>query len=156
MAYTPRAMRRASSTILRGALCVALALAACRREERVTRCARCGMAVPASSHWAAGAVTAGGRALSFDTPGCMFRQRAADPSLRDARLWVTPYYARAGVHEDARGLVYAAGSNVRGPMGADLIPLRAFEAATFTRDHRARRVLRFDEVTPEALQALSF
>lgn len=141
---------------MRGAvLAAALALVACRREERASRCARCGMAVPASSHWAAGAVRADGRALSFDTPGCMFRQRAADPSLRDARLWVTPYYARAGVHEDARGLLYAVGSNVRGPMGADLIPLREFEAATFTRDHRARRVLRFDEVTPAALDALA-
>lgn len=131
-----------------------VAASACRREAPATRCARCGMAVPATSHWAAGAVAADGRALSFDTPACMFRHRAGDPSLRDARLWVTPYYARAGVREDARTLRYAAGSDVRGPMGADLIPLREFEVATFTRDHRARRVLTFDEVTPAALDAL--
>lgn len=129
--------------------------AACRHEARSERCARCGMAVPAGSHWAAGAVTADGRALAFDTPACMLRHRAGRPELRDARLWVTPYYARAGVREDARALRYAAGSDVRGPMGADLVPLRDFEVATFTRDHRARRVLRFDELTPAVLDALS-
>lgn len=112
------------------------------------------MVVPTRSHWAAGALTPAGRTVDFDTPACLFRQRALDPALRDARLWVTPYYARAGTREDARTLRYAIGSDLRGPMGADLVPLRETEVATFTRDHRARRVLRFDELSPAVLDAL--
>lgn len=141
-------------TSRRALLLGALALAACRGAPRGDRCARCGMLIPRGSHWAAGAVRADGRRLAFDAPSCLFHTVLRDPSLRGARLWVTPYYAAAGVRADARALRYAVGSDVRGPMGADLIPLRENEIDTFTRDHRPRRALRFDEVTAAALDAL--
>jgi hypothetical protein len=47
------------------------------------------------------------------------------------------------------------GSDVLGPMGHELVPHDSSEEAReFMQDHKGRRVLRFEEVTPELLKAL--
>ena len=55
----------------------------------------------------------------------------------------------------AQTATYVIGSDVLGPMGHELVPHgSAEEAREFLQDHRGRRVLRFDEVTPALLKAL--
>jgi nitrous oxide reductase accessory protein NosL len=72
-----------------------------------------------------------------------------DPSTI-ARAYVTDYYATTLI--DARGATFVAGSDVMGPMGHELVPLRtADEAETFVKDHGGSARLAFDEVSADDL-----
>jgi nitrous oxide reductase accessory protein NosL len=53
--------------------------------------------------------------------------------------------------EDLR---FALGSDVTGPMGADVVPVAPERAAKFTNDHHASRVVELGELTLPVLQAL--
>jgi copper chaperone NosL len=69
------------------------------------------------------------------------------------RVGVTEYYGLTLI--DARQAWYVVGSDVLGPMGHELIPLGTREdAQEFLRDHKGRRILRFDEVDPNLLNGL--
>ena len=58
-------------------------------------------------------------------------------------------------HVDGRTAFYVLGSDVYGPMGKELIPFAGeVEAREFLKDHGARRVLRFNEITPAVLKEL--
>ena len=47
------------------------------------------------------------------------------------------------------------GSDVLGPMGHELVPLATrADAEDFVKDHKGRRILRFDDVTAEVLAQL--
>jgi nitrous oxide reductase accessory protein NosL len=49
---------------------------------------------------------------------------------------------------DGRKAWYVTGSDIRGPMGPELIPFAALkDAETFLHDHHGRSVVRFDEIT---------
>jgi copper chaperone NosL len=68
-------------------------------------------------------------------------------------MGVTGYYG--GERIAAQGAAYVIGSDVLGPMGHELVPHDSSEEAReFMQDHRGRRVLRFEEITPELLKAL--
>ena len=70
-----------------------------------------------------------------------------------AAIGVTEYYGLTRI--DAQAAWYVIGSNVLGPMGHELIPLRTREEAEeFQRDHQGKRLLRFDEVTGSLLLQL--
>ena len=125
---------------------------ACNREER-PRCERCGMFVDAQPRWRAGAVAAGGRAVHFDAPRCLFAWLRSDAARGSEAPWVTEYYAQR--RRPAAFLWYVAGSDVTGPMGPDLIPLDDEAAAQrFREEHRGTRVLRFDAIDAATLDAL--
>ncbi len=65
-----------------------------------------------------------------------------------ARIGVTEYYGLKRL--DARQAWFVIGSDVLGPMGHELIPLASrADAEEFLRDHRGRRILRFEEVQRE-------
>jgi nitrous oxide reductase accessory protein NosL len=66
---------------------------------------------------------------------------------------VTDYYTQKGL--DGRKAFYVTGSDVIGPMGAELIPFgdRA-SAETFARDHSGRGIFPFNELTPEIVNGL--
>lgn len=70
-----------------------------------------------------------------------------------AAIYVTEYYAMTPVA--AETAVYVAGSDVYGPMGAELIPFASRDdAEQFAKDHHGKRVLPFAELTPGLLQTL--
>ena len=129
------------------------ALVACgsTSDER-PRCAQCGMYADDAPQWAASAREPGGATQHFDGPKCLLRHAAAAGAGRDLTLTVTEYYSQTSRRADA--LLYVRGSDLRSPMGADLVPLDGREAAeAFARDHGGD-VLTFGEITPAVLAGL--
>ena len=54
---------------------------------------------------------------------------------------------------DARDVFFVKGSDVNGPMGAELVALETSDKAkVFMKDHRGRRIMKFDEVRMEDLK----
>jgi nitrous oxide reductase accessory protein NosL len=80
----------------------------------------------------------------FDLPRWAPGHRAEDMTA----IAVTEYYGLSRI--PAREAWYVIGSDVTGPMGHELVPLATEEdAKEFLRDHAGKRILRFDEVTPD-------
>jgi len=115
-------------------------------------CPVCGMVVSKYPAWTATVVYKDGHAHHFDGAKDLFKylhevpryargHRAADI----ARIGVTEYYGLKRI--DANQAWYVIGSDVLGPMGHELIPLASrADAEEFLRDHKGRRILRFEEV----------
>jgi len=123
-------------------------------------CPVCGMFVSRYPDWVATVLYQDGQAHHFDGPKDLFKylldldkyapgHRRADI----AAIGVTEYYGLTRI--DAQAAWYVIGSDVVGPMGYELIPLRTREEAEeFQRDHHGKRLLRFDEVTGSLLLQL--
>jgi len=108
-----------------------LSLAACKKEER---CANCGMKLDPSSGWRADLIVSGAP-RSYDTPRCAFTAwRSGAAQASGAR--VQDFYDRAW--KDGAEVRFVVGSDVNGPMGADLVPVDAARATRFTKDHGGR------------------
>jgi len=124
------------------------------------KCAVCGMFVAEFQDFLAEIVLKNGSHLYFDGAKDMFRYyfepEKYDPSRRRtefAALYVTDYYGLNRI--PAEGAFYVAGSDIRGPMGNELIPLfREPDAKTFLKDHRGKSVLRMDQLTIELINGL--
>jgi copper chaperone NosL len=123
-------------------------------------CAVCGMLVARHPEWLAQVVYEDGSQAFFDGPKDLFKyllrpeRYAADKrGVETTAVLVTSYYV--GAATDARQAFYVVGSDVTGPMGAELVPHPTLEAAEeFARDHHGERIVRFDDVTPELLNEL--
>lgn len=124
------------------------------------KCPVCGMFVGKYANWLAVAVYRDGTTVYFDGPKDLFTyyldQGKYDPSRKRtdiAALYVKDYYKLASI--DARRALFVVGSDVLGPMGKELVPMaNKVDAAEFMRDHKGKRVVRFDEVTPALLKSL--
>ena len=122
------------------------------------KCPVCGMFVAKYKNWQAQIHFADGSYAVFDGPKDMFRYlldlKKYDPSKKVsdiANVYATEYYAAQMT--DARKLFYVQGSNVMGPMGAELVPLASeAKAKEFLTDHKGKKVLKFNEVTGEYLK----
>jgi len=123
-------------------------------------CPVCGMVVAKYPDWIAAITWRDGHTHYFDGAKDLFKfffdlPRYAPGHRREAiqSILVTEYYDLRRI--DARQAWYVIGSDVRGPMGHELIPLASqADAEEFMRDHQGRRILRFEQVTralPEAL-----
>jgi len=118
-------------------------------------CPVCGMLVSKYPNWVATIVYKDGHAHHFDGAKDMFKfwfdpaKYAAGHRREDmAALSVTDFYNLQAI--DARKAWYVVGSDVLGPMGHELVPLATKEdAADYLKDHKGRRILRFDQVTKE-------
>jgi hypothetical protein len=100
------------------------------------------MKIDPSSGWRAELTLADG-AKTYDTPRCAltaWRSGAANASA----IRVQDFYDRAW--KDGAEVRFAAGSDVTGPMGPDLVPIDAARAERFIKDHGGR-ALRLDEIT---------
>jgi hypothetical protein len=120
-------------------LFVLFALVACSDAPERPRCAECGMLADQAPRFAAGAKAEDGKTLRFDTPKCLFRylESARGEGARDA--WVTSYYDQRRL--PAERAVYVVGSDLRSPMGDDLVPVADAEAAAqLAGDHGGRPV----------------
>lgn len=66
---------------------------------------------------------------------------------------VTEYYDLIRI--DSKKAYYVLHSDVYGPMGRELVPFKTKAAAEeFMRDHNGKRILQFDEVTPDIVESL--
>jgi len=119
-------------------------LVACGDAER-ERCAECGMFVDLAPRWMAG-YEDGPR---FDTPKCAFRHDLA----RARAGWVTEYYSQT--RRDVDGVRFVVGSDVIGPMGADLVPVGGeSQAERFVEDHGGR-IVEVGEIDDALLRSLN-
>lgn len=66
-------------------------------------------------------------------------------------LGVKEYYSLQTI--DAKSAYFVSGSDVTGPMGAELIPFATQkDAASFMNDHKGKRLLRFSDITAQMLK----
>lgn len=125
--------------------------------KKTDKCQVCGMFVSQYKEWIAQIIFTDGSYAVFDGPKDMFRYNfnpsKYNPSKKQAdirMIYVTEYYSTKLM--DARKLYYVAGSDVAGPMGSELVPLDSEQKAKeFMKDHNGRKILKFSEITAEAL-----
>jgi nitrous oxide reductase accessory protein NosL len=122
------------------------------------KCPVCGMFVARYKNWLSEIIFTDGTYAVFDGPKDMFRyyldvkkynptKKASDIS----NIYITEYYSTELM--DARKVFFVQGSDVNGPMGAELVPLASETAAKdFLKDHKGSRILKFNEVTGEYLK----
>lgn len=118
-------------------------------------CPVCGMFVAKYPHWIASVVYRDGHAHHFDGAKDLFKYLFDLPKWAPGHspddivtIAVTEYYGLSRIA--ARDAWYVIGSDVPGPMGHELVPLAtAAEAQEFLSDHGGKKILRFDEVTPQ-------
>ena len=115
-------------------------------------CPVCGMFVAKYPEWIATVRYRDGHLHHFDGAKDLFKYLHNLPKYAPGHgeadietIAVTDYYDLQRI--DARRAWYVIGSDVRGPMGHELVPLASEEEAReFLADHAGRRILRFDEV----------
>lgn len=106
-------------------------------------------------NWIATIAYPDGSQRFFDGPKDLFRylEKEGETATRGAEIWVTDYYTTKPLK--ARDVFYVSGSDVFGPMGAELIPLASTDLAeSFRTDHGGGEVLAFDEVDADVLRSL--
>lgn len=119
------------------------------------RCPVCGMFVAQYPEWIVTIVLKDGQQVFFDGAKDMFRYYFSLPQGKVARedidsIYVTEYYSAR--YAPADEVLFVLGSDVYGPMGAELIPVRGRQhAETFMKDYSGNRIVLFEEVTPEML-----
>jgi len=119
------------------------------------RCAVCGMFVAKFPNWLAAIASADGTIRYFDGPKDLFRflAKEEEPGDSKADIWVTDYYTTKPLN--AREAFFVAGSDVFGPMGAELVPLATADLAeSFRTDHGGSAVLTFVDVDDVVLRSL--
>ncbi len=126
--------------------------------KKSDKCKVCGMLVAGYPNWVSQIIFSDGTYAFFDGPKDMFRyyfnMAKYNPSKKQAdidAIYVTEYYSAklAG----ARKLFFVLGSDVDGPMGAELVPIESKEKATeFMKDHHGKKILKFDEIKKEDLR----
>ena len=124
------------------------------------KCPVCGMFVAKYPDWTAAAKTKDGVTFYFDGAKDMFthyfnpgRYTPGKQQSDISGLSVKEYYSLKMI--DAKGAFFVSGSDVYGPMGAELVPFASQkEAVSFMNDHKGKRVLRFGDITPQLLKEL--
>ncbi len=124
------------------------------------KCAVCGMFVAEFPNWISVVVFKDGTRTFFDGPKDMFRYlldlKRYNPTKQAkdvADVFVTDYYTLAPV--DGRKAWYVSGSDIHGPMGQELVPLgKEVDAKAFLKDHKGKKVLKFEDITPEVVAGL--
>ena len=128
--------------------------------KKTDRCPVCGMFVYKYPKWVARIVLKNGEYYFYDGAKDMFKhifdtaKYTPGKSAQDmASMVVTDYYATELI--DAKTAFYVIGSDVLGPMGHELLPFKDEESAKeFMEDHKGNKILRFQEVTMETINAL--
>lgn len=134
--------------------------AAPAKPAKTDRCPVCGMFVAKYPDFLAQAVFRDGSQVFFDGAKDMFKYyfnikkyHAAKDPADIAVIQVTDYYTVA--RTDGRKAWYVVGSDVFGPMGRELIPFaKKTDAEEFLKDHAGKKLLRFEEVTPDVIKGL--
>lgn len=128
--------------------------------DAADRCPVCGMFVSRHEAWRAAIDFDDGHRVCFDGVKDLFkyyfdvaRYEPGRTTNRIRAVEVSEYYSLRRM--DGRGVWYVVGSDVLGPMGAELIPCATEAAAReFARDHGGTLVVTFAEVTRDLVAAL--
>lgn len=123
------------------------------------RCPVCGMFVAKFEVWVSRIEVKSGEFLDFDGVKDLlayyFKPTAfgGRELLVGSRIWVKDYYSLKWL--DAKEAFYVHGSDVNGPMGAELIPFSTRAGAeSFLADHHGKKVFGFTEITPALVEEL--
>jgi nitrous oxide reductase accessory protein NosL len=124
------------------------------------RCPVCAMLPIRYPRFAAAIALQDGRTYYFCSPGCMLNAWLhpdiflGSSAAHLARPVVREYLS--GEVIDARDVFWVSGSDVVGPMGPALVPLKnKAHLEAFRRRHGARKVFRLDELTHDTWQTLT-
>jgi copper chaperone NosL len=146
-------------------LCILCAVAACAADAvpaagKEDKCPVCGMFVAPYPAWTGVVMLKDRSALFSDGPKDLFtfcnnvatyspgRSRSDIAAVR-----VKDYYTLSFI--DGMKAFYVIGSDVLGPMGRELVPfMKESDAATFLKDHKGNKILRFGDITPQVLKSL--
>ena len=124
------------------------------------KCPVCGMFVYKYPDWVGETIFQDGSVAFFDGAKDLFKYyfnlKKYNPNKTQkdiAAIYVTEYYDVKLM--DARKAFFIMGSDVYGPMGRELIPFLSKEAAEeFKRDHKGKRILVFQKITPAVIRKL--
>lgn len=124
------------------------------------RCPVCAMLPIRYPRFAAAIELLDGRTYYFCSPGCMLKAWLHPDIFLDTqasqlkRPVILEYFS--GEALDARAVYWVSGSDVVGPMGPALVPLKnATHLEAFRRRHGAKHVFRMDELTHDNWEALT-
>jgi nitrous oxide reductase accessory protein NosL len=117
------------------------------------KCPVCGMFVAPYPQWTAEITFADGTYAVFDGAKDMLRyyfnvsKYNTGKTARDiSGIYVTEYYTTRMMN--AKDAYFVQGSDVRGPMGNELVPIKGErEAETFKRDHQGKKIIKFENIT---------
>jgi len=123
-------------------------------------CPVCGMLVSKYPNWVAVVIYKDGHAHFFDGAKDLFKfidmpQKYVSGHRREmiASMWVTEFYGLTRI--DARQAFYVIGSDTLGPMGNEFVPLESeTDARDFLKEHQGKRIVTFEQVTPEIVSKL--
>jgi nitrous oxide reductase accessory protein NosL len=124
------------------------------------KCPVCGMFVYKYPDWVSQTVFRDGSRIYFDGVKDLMKGYFSISRVQPGKsrgeitgLYVTDYYSLE-IIEGTRAF-FVIGSDVFGPMGKELIPFaKEPEAREFLKDHKGKKILRFQEITPEILKTL--
>ncbi len=139
---------------------VAASAAAVPGADAKTHCGVCGMFVQRHPDWLAVLELDSAPAQFFCGPKDLFkfvhfpgRYLPDIPRKTIRAIYLKDYYSLEVI--DGKTAYFVIGSDVRGPMGNDLVPFaRREDAEGFLQDHDGRRLLPFAEITPALLREL--
>ena len=119
--------------------------------SKTDKCPVCGMFLYKYPRWVA-RIEYGNKKLSFDGVKDMMKYYFKHKKNIRVML-VQDYYSQETIN--AKEAYYVIGSDVYGPMGNELIAFKdKKEAKRFALDHRAKKILSFDAITPNIVYAL--
>ena len=112
------------------------------------KCPICGMFVYKYPRWV-GQIFYAQKHYSFDGVKDLMKYYFSKENQKSLdkieKILVTDYYSQKSI--DAKKAYFVIGSDIYGPMGDELIPFaNKDDAKTFYMDHRARKILQFDEI----------
>ena len=117
------------------------------------KCPVCGMFVSKYPKWAAKIITKEHKEYYFDGNKDLMKYYFDTKENLD-KILVTDYYNITAL--PAKSAWYVFGSNVYGPMGHELISFASkADAESFNTDHFGKKVLTFDEITPDIISTLN-
>jgi nitrous oxide reductase accessory protein NosL len=135
------------------------AFAADQPLPKEARCAVCGMFVAKYPNWIVSLTMTDGATKYFDGVKDMMvfyfapQKYGAKADTTIKEITVTDYYKLNPI--DAKQAFYVVGSDIKGPMGHELIPFAAkTEALAFSKDHQGQDILTFEAITAEQVEAL--
>ena len=131
-----------------------------RAPAKDSKCPVCGMFVHKYPDWVAQVIFKDGSMDFFDGTKDLFKYyfnlKKYNPKKTRAdieAIYVSEYYKMKPLN--AHEAHFVIGSDVYGPMGHELIPLATeADAQAFRKDHKGKRVLRFQDVTPKVIEKL--
>ena len=124
------------------------------------RCPVCAMKVRAHAKFASAILLADGRTFYFCGTGCMIRswmhpEIFLKVSKKDLKLSVVQDYF-TGEQVDGLTVVWVAGSDVVGPMGPALVPIKnTGQVGVFKKRHGGKTTFRLADMNDEKWQAMT-